>query len=99
MAAAAPGTVLAGPLFSLPPSFNLIHPDLIQWPTFTYTRSVGNFSKEPLHFSIFEPTVHDVFFEYVFSFRKRRFPLLDSKYVFSIYRFATDFVLLIKTLF
>jgi len=97
MAAATPGTISASRLFSLPPSFNLIHLDLIQQPTFTYTPLVGNFSKEPLHFSIFEPAVHDVFFEYIFSFRKRRFPLLDSKYVFSIYRFATDFVLLIKT--
>jgi len=84
---------------SLPPSFNLSRPILIQRLKSNHTPSPVTFSKEPMYFSIFKPTVYIVFIEYIFSFRKRRSPLLDLKYVFFIYRFATDFVLLIKTSF
>ena len=53
-------------------------------------------SKKSLESGEIKPAVHSVLQEYAGSCGKRISAGLSSKYVFTIYSFATDFVLLIK---
>ena len=48
--------------------------------------SIGNFAKETLCFLQINPQSKALSGKYVFSFRKRRIPLLDSKYVFFFWK-------------